>query len=337
MRAGRNYGWPVITYGVNYGSGTKIGEGTEKPGMEQPLWKWIPSIAPSGMAFYTGDKFPKWKGNLFVGALAGQLIARLTLNGDTVVREERIRGTGRTRDIRAGDATCTCSPSPRGALLRTSRRAESDAAPRTVAAGAAAHRSSCDQTGAPEPTACTHSQFIHGPPRLSAARPAALLPAAGRLGQTQPSFRRTPARFRGALPPIGLGTWLTFHVGRRRRGAGTAAPGAGAVLRGGRRHDRFLADVRPGEWLLGQLLPAVAHEGTVRGHQGVDAVRRARPGVFEQSLRFWGVPRFDVVLVHNLLNWRALGRRARGRNRDASATSASRPRTRWPTTRPRAS
>lgn len=56
IRAGRNYGWPVITYGVNYGTGTKIGEGTEKAGMEQPLWKWVPSIAPSGMTFYTGDR-----------------------------------------------------------------------------------------------------------------------------------------------------------------------------------------------------------------------------------------------------------------------------------------
>jgi glucose/arabinose dehydrogenase len=102
IRAGKNYGWPVITYGVNYVTGTKIGEGTEKAGMEQPLWKWVPSIAPSGMAFYTGDRFPKWKGNLFVGALAGQLLVRLTLNGDTVVREERIKGTGRTRDVRMG-------------------------------------------------------------------------------------------------------------------------------------------------------------------------------------------------------------------------------------------
>ncbi len=119
IRAGRNYGWPVITYGANYGTGTKIGEGTEKAGMEQPLWKWVPSIAPSGMAFYTGDKFPKWKGSLFVGALAGQLIARLTLNGDTVVKEERIKGTGRTRDVRAGpDGFLYVLSEAEGALLR---------------------------------------------------------------------------------------------------------------------------------------------------------------------------------------------------------------------------
>ena len=119
IRAGRNYGWPVITYGVNYGTGTKIGEGTEKAGMEQPLWKWVPSIAPSGMAFYTADRFPKWKGSLFVGALAGQMIVRLTLDGNTVVREERIKSTGRTRDVRAGpDGNLYVLSEGEGALLR---------------------------------------------------------------------------------------------------------------------------------------------------------------------------------------------------------------------------
>ena len=86
---GRNYGWPVISYGVHY-SGLKIGEGTHKDGMEQPVHYWDPSIAPSGMAFYTGDKFPKWRGNAFVGALKYQLLARLTLDGEKVVAEERI-------------------------------------------------------------------------------------------------------------------------------------------------------------------------------------------------------------------------------------------------------
>jgi glucose/arabinose dehydrogenase len=119
IRAGRNYGWPVITYGVNYVTGTKIGEGTEKAGMEQPLWKWVPSIAPSGMTFYTGDRFPKWKGNVFLGALAGQVVVRLILNGNTVVREERIKGTGRTRDIRTGpDGNLYVLSETEGALLR---------------------------------------------------------------------------------------------------------------------------------------------------------------------------------------------------------------------------
>jgi glucose/arabinose dehydrogenase len=104
IRAGANYGWPVITYGANYGIGTRIGEGTAKAGMEQPLHKWVPSIAPSGMTFYTGDKFPKWRGDLFVGALRAELLVRLRLDGEKVVHEERLlKGTlGRIRDVRAG-------------------------------------------------------------------------------------------------------------------------------------------------------------------------------------------------------------------------------------------
>jgi len=104
LRAGRNYGWPVITYGANYGTGTKIGEGTAKPGMEQPLHYWVPSIAPSGMAFYTGDRFPGWKGDLFVGALRDQLLVRLRFDREKMVREERmLQGTlGRIRDVRQG-------------------------------------------------------------------------------------------------------------------------------------------------------------------------------------------------------------------------------------------
>ncbi len=104
LRAGRNYGWPVITHGVNYGIGTKIGEGTARPGLEAPLRHWVPSIAPSGMAFYTGDRFPRWKGDLFVGALRDQLLVRLRLDGEKVVKEERmLQGTlGRIRDVRQG-------------------------------------------------------------------------------------------------------------------------------------------------------------------------------------------------------------------------------------------
>jgi glucose/arabinose dehydrogenase len=104
IRAGANYGWPVITYGVNYVIGTQIGEGTHKAGMLQPVHKWVPSIAPSGMAFYDGEKFPKWRGSLFVGALKDQLLVRLELDGDKVLREERLlQGElGRIRDVRAG-------------------------------------------------------------------------------------------------------------------------------------------------------------------------------------------------------------------------------------------
>ena len=99
--AGRNYGWPVIGYGVDY-SGAKIHEGTAKAGMEQPIKYWVPSIAPSGMAFYSGDLFAAWKGNLLVGALAGQLLVRLELDGEKVTKEERISLNARIRDVRQG-------------------------------------------------------------------------------------------------------------------------------------------------------------------------------------------------------------------------------------------
>lgn len=104
IRAGANYGWPVVTYGRNYGTGTQIGEGTHKPGMTPPLHYWVPSIAPSGMAFYTGDRFAKWRGDLFVGALKDEMLVRLRLDGEKVVREERmLKGTlGRIRDVRQG-------------------------------------------------------------------------------------------------------------------------------------------------------------------------------------------------------------------------------------------
>jgi glucose/arabinose dehydrogenase len=104
IRAGRNYGWPVITYGVEYVIGTKIGEGTQKPGMEQPLHVWVPSIAPSGMAFYQGDRIPRWRGDLFVGALKDQMLVRLRFDGEKVIKEERLLEgrLGRIRDVRVG-------------------------------------------------------------------------------------------------------------------------------------------------------------------------------------------------------------------------------------------
>ena len=104
IRAGVNYGWPVVTYGRNYGLGTKIGEGTHKEGMAQPLHQWTPSIAPSGMAFYDGDRFPGWRGSLLVGSLKFRLLARLEFEGERFVREERmLEGViGRIRDVRVG-------------------------------------------------------------------------------------------------------------------------------------------------------------------------------------------------------------------------------------------
>ncbi len=104
MRAGANYGWPVITYGREYGIGTRIGEGTSRPGIVHPLHHWVPSIAPSGMAFYDGDKFPKWRGDLFVGALRDEMLVRLRFDGEKLVREERLLKNmlGRIRDVRVG-------------------------------------------------------------------------------------------------------------------------------------------------------------------------------------------------------------------------------------------
>ena len=101
-RAGRNYGWPVITYGREY-SGPAIGEGTAKAGMEQPVHYWVPSIAPSGMAFHDGRGFPAWKGQLFVGALAAAQLVRLVVEPDgKVLHEERIAIGKRVRDVREG-------------------------------------------------------------------------------------------------------------------------------------------------------------------------------------------------------------------------------------------
>ncbi len=103
IEPGKDYGWPTISYGIEY-SGGPIGEGkTAAPGMEQPLYYWDPVIAPSGMLFYTGDSFPAWKGSLFVGGLAGKHVARLTLEGTRVVGEERLlAGRARFRDVRQG-------------------------------------------------------------------------------------------------------------------------------------------------------------------------------------------------------------------------------------------
>ena len=100
---GKNYGWPVIGYGIDY-NGAKIHESAEKAGMEQPIKYWVPSIAPSGMAFYNGALFPAWKGSLFTGALAGQMLVRLSLDGDKVTGEERLLQNlnERIRDVRQG-------------------------------------------------------------------------------------------------------------------------------------------------------------------------------------------------------------------------------------------
>ena len=112
VRAGHDYGWPDVSYGTQYDvrrtDGRKnvpVGNGLHSmPGVDEPVYFWFPSIAPSGLAFYTADLFPKWKGNLFVGALAGQHLVRLVLNGDRVVAEEALLTDLklRVRDVRQG-------------------------------------------------------------------------------------------------------------------------------------------------------------------------------------------------------------------------------------------
>jgi glucose/arabinose dehydrogenase len=100
---GRNYGWPVVGFGVNYTTGAAIHSGTTRQGMEPPVNVWVPSIGISGMMVYTGDRFPGWKGSMFVGGLAGQQLVRLTLDGRRVTHVETFaQRFGRVRDVRQG-------------------------------------------------------------------------------------------------------------------------------------------------------------------------------------------------------------------------------------------
>jgi aldose sugar dehydrogenase len=112
IRPGKDYGWPDVSYGRQYDArqadgrkNVQVGNGkTSMPGVEEPIYYWVPSIAPSGMSFYTGNLFPDWKGNLFVGAMAGQALVRLVLNGERVVGEERLLTDlkRRIREVRQG-------------------------------------------------------------------------------------------------------------------------------------------------------------------------------------------------------------------------------------------
>ena len=124
---GKNYGWPVIGYGIDY-SGAKIHDSTSRDGMEQPVKYWVPSIAPSGMAFYTGKLFPKWSGSLFTGALRGTMLVRLTLNGNAVTAEERLLQNlhERIRDVRQGPdgALWLLTDSSAGRILRVAPAAK---------------------------------------------------------------------------------------------------------------------------------------------------------------------------------------------------------------------
>jgi glucose/arabinose dehydrogenase len=119
--AGRNYGWPVVTYGVDY-SGARIGVGTSRPGMEPPVYYWDPVIAPSGAVFYTGQAFPDWRGDLLVGSLQPGRLVRLRIENDRVVREERFLAElgERIRDVRQGPdgLVYLLTDSPQGRILR---------------------------------------------------------------------------------------------------------------------------------------------------------------------------------------------------------------------------
>ena len=103
LRPGLNYGWPMVGYGVNYRTGLRIHDGTHLSNTEQPRHIWVPSIGISGMLVYTGDQFPDWKGDMFVGGLRGERLERITMRDEVIVAEETlIRGMGRIRDVRQG-------------------------------------------------------------------------------------------------------------------------------------------------------------------------------------------------------------------------------------------
>jgi aldose sugar dehydrogenase len=123
--AGKNYGWPVVTWGTDY-DGSKIGEGTEKDGMEQPVYYWKPSIGTSGLAFYTGELFKDWKGNLLAGGLSGGVLERLVLKDGQVTAVEHLLTDRqeRIRDVRVGPdgAIYVLTDDPEGKLLRVTAR-----------------------------------------------------------------------------------------------------------------------------------------------------------------------------------------------------------------------
>ena len=125
VRKGRDYGWPTITYGIEYRGTPVTGDITAKEGMEQPVYYWDPVIAPSGMVFYTGDLFPAWKGSVFIGGLASTTLVRLSMDGDKVTGEERLLTDlqpkrERIRDVRQGPegALYVLTDDPQGRLLR---------------------------------------------------------------------------------------------------------------------------------------------------------------------------------------------------------------------------
>lgn len=120
VQAGKNYGWPIITYGIEY-SGQKVGEGIQqKQGLEQPVYYWDPVVSPSGITFYSGNRVPEWRNNLFIGALSGQHIVRLVIEGNKVVGEERLLAgeNQRFRDVTQGTDGALYAITDQGRLYR---------------------------------------------------------------------------------------------------------------------------------------------------------------------------------------------------------------------------
>jgi glucose/arabinose dehydrogenase len=124
IQAGRDYGWPTITYGEEYSGQPIGGSQTARAGMEQPLYYWDPVIAPSGMEFYTGQLFPAWRGDVFIGGLRSQGLVRLALDGNRVVGEERIPLGARIRDVKQGPdgALYALTDEDNGRILRITPR-----------------------------------------------------------------------------------------------------------------------------------------------------------------------------------------------------------------------
>lgn len=127
VEAGKNYGWPIITHGVDY-SGLPIGVGEAQEGLEQPLHYWVPSISPSGLDFYEGELMPDWQGDLLLGGLSGNVLVRLDMDGNTVVEEERLfeGRLGRIRDVRVGPdgAIYLLTDADNGQLIRVAPEGE---------------------------------------------------------------------------------------------------------------------------------------------------------------------------------------------------------------------